>query len=246
MQTALHPQSAPPIDLGRLHPVDIDDSPIVETRPIPVPVPDRLEREVANARAREAFCNELVAQRLRVGLTLDALSTATKINASLFAQLERGDLSHWPRGIYRRAFFREYAAAIGLESDEAMTRFQELFPDLATPAAAGVSVNSIGRNTLRLTLAPDAAPGPMLRPSFAAAAGIDAAIVVGLAGVVAQWFGGSFFVALGLIATTYSTLGTALAGRSPASWWIGQGTQRQQDREIRRALRVLVPTPRQD
>lgn len=243
MPTAIHPQSAS-LDLGRLHPAA--EEPIAETRPAPVPVPDRIEREIATARAREVFCAELVAQRHRVGLTLDALSAATKINASLFTQLERGDLSHWPRGIYRRSFFRDYSAAIGLDPDETMTRFRDLFPDLGAAAAAGHMASGLGRHTLRLTLAPEPVSRPLVRPPMVAAAAIDGAAVVGCATLVAYGFDIGLFVPLGVLAVAYSVLSTAFFGRSPAAWWIAEGAKRDRDRDIRKALRAVAPASRPD
>jgi len=43
--------------------------------------------------------------------------------------LERDDVSHWPAGIFRRAFIRAYAHAIGLEPDVVVREFLELYPD---------------------------------------------------------------------------------------------------------------------
>ena len=239
MQTAIHPH-ATALDLGRLHPAA--DEPIAESRP--VPVPDRLEREVAASHARETFCAELVTQRHRVGLTLDALSAATKINASLFSQLEHGDLSHWPRGIYRRSFFRDYSAAIGLDTDETAARFHELFPDVGAAAPPGLLATGRGRTALRLTLAPEPPSGPLVRPPMAVAAVIDGAVVVSGSALFAYGLGITVFVPLSLIAVAYSVLGTAVLGRSPAAWWIAQRASRQKDRTVRKALRAVVPPSR--
>lgn len=241
MQTAIQQHSAPPLDLGRLHPVD--EAPHPEPRPMPVP--DRAARDIAHARGRELFCAEITAQRLRAGLTLDALSAATKINASLFAQLERGDLSHWPRGIYRRAFFREYAAAIGLECDESMGRFLELFPESASPPSL-TALHGATRHALRLTLAPEPAAGPLVRPALLAAAGIDLGLIATGATLFSVLFGLPPAQPFAVVGVAYSVLGTALLGRSPAAWWLARGAQRQKDRDIRQALRAVVPAPRQD
>ena len=53
-----------------------------------------------------AFGRRLRDQRERHGVALESIAATTKINASLFAALERGDLSAWPSGIFRRAFVR--------------------------------------------------------------------------------------------------------------------------------------------
>jgi transcriptional regulator with XRE-family HTH domain len=62
-------------------------------------------------------------------LTLAAIADRTKIKASLLEALERGDLSHWPPGIYRRAYLRAYANAIGLDADTVIREFLEAYPE---------------------------------------------------------------------------------------------------------------------
>ena len=48
---------------------------------------------------------------------------------SLLEALERDDVSHWPSGIFRRAFIRAYAHAIGLDPDVVVREFLEVHPD---------------------------------------------------------------------------------------------------------------------
>jgi transcriptional regulator with XRE-family HTH domain len=64
-------------------------------------------------------------------LSLAAIATRTKIKASLLEALERDDISHWPSGIYRRAYVRAYANAIGLNADTVIREFLEAFPEPA-------------------------------------------------------------------------------------------------------------------
>ena len=65
--------------------------------------------------AGHSFGRRLRDARERKGIALEAVAESTKIKMSLLAGLERGDVSRWPNGIFRRAFVREYAAAIGLQ-----------------------------------------------------------------------------------------------------------------------------------
>jgi transcriptional regulator with XRE-family HTH domain len=67
-------------------------------------------------------------QRERRGVSLQDIAHETKINRSLLADLERGDLSQWPAGIFGRAFVRSYAEAVGLEPREVLTEFLRLVP----------------------------------------------------------------------------------------------------------------------
>ena len=47
----------------------------------------------------------------------------------MFAALERGDLKRWPKGLFRRSFFRDYVRMIGLPVAETTDEFVRLFPD---------------------------------------------------------------------------------------------------------------------
>jgi cytoskeleton protein RodZ len=69
------------------------------------------------------------AARERRGITLAAIAQTTKVTASLFEAFERGDLSRWPKGIYRRSYVRDYATAIGLPPEPTVREFLKYFPD---------------------------------------------------------------------------------------------------------------------
>src|SRR3954466_1665414 len=69
-------------------------------------------------------------------VALSTIADRTKIKMSLLEALERDDVSHWPSGIFRRAFIRAYAQAIGLEPDVVVREFVELFPDPGEVVAA--------------------------------------------------------------------------------------------------------------
>jgi len=77
----------------------------------------------------ESFGARLRAQRERQQVELATIAEQTKIKLSLLEGLERDDISHWPEGIFRRAFVRGYARAIGLEPDDVVREFLELHPD---------------------------------------------------------------------------------------------------------------------
>lgn len=64
-------------------------------------------------------------ERERRGITLKAISDQTKVAAPLLEGLEADNLARWPDGIYRRAFVRSYATAIGLDPDEVCRRFEQ-------------------------------------------------------------------------------------------------------------------------
>jgi cytoskeletal protein RodZ len=79
----------------------------------------------------ETFGARMREQRERQQVALSTIAEQTKIKVSLLEALERDDVSHWPSGIFRRAFVRAYAHAIGLEPDAVVREFLELYPDPA-------------------------------------------------------------------------------------------------------------------
>src|SRR6185295_6349155 len=92
----------------------------------------------------ESLGARLRQQRERRQITLPAIAEETKIKLSLLEALERDDVSHWPAGIFRRAFIRAYADAVNLEPDVVVREFLERYPDpvevVATePALAGAA-----------------------------------------------------------------------------------------------------------
>jgi transcriptional regulator with XRE-family HTH domain len=79
----------------------------------------------------ESFGARLRQRREQQQISLSTIAEQTKIKHSLLDALERDDVSHWPSGIFRRAFIRAYAHAIGLEPDVVVREFLDLYPDPA-------------------------------------------------------------------------------------------------------------------
>lgn len=77
----------------------------------------------------ESFGARLRSQRERQQVALATIADQTKIKLSLLEGLERDDISHWPEGIFRRAFVRGYAKAIGLDPATVVREFLERHPD---------------------------------------------------------------------------------------------------------------------
>ena len=65
----------------------------------------------------DSFGARLRQRREDQGIALLTIAEQTKIKLSLLQALERDDVSHWPPGIFRRAYIRAYAHAIGLDPD---------------------------------------------------------------------------------------------------------------------------------
>ena len=82
-------------------------------------------------------------QREQRQITLATIAEQTKIKVSLLEHLERDDVSQWPAGIFRRAFVRSYAKAIGLDPEVVVREFIALHPDPDDVAAAPADGASI-------------------------------------------------------------------------------------------------------
>jgi hypothetical protein len=178
------------------------------------------DQEAAAAELRHAFCAQLKGSRERGGVSLHRIAEHTKISESLLADLERCDLSRWPTGIYKRAFFRDYATMVGMRGEWTVSEFVRLFPDDLEQPTSELLVPG----PLRLTLA-----RPFWRPVspvHALAAAIDIAIVVIVAVVIALLSHINFWIALGVTAVAYQTIGTSLRGCSLGTWWLHAGGRR--------------------
>jgi hypothetical protein len=76
-----------------------------------------------------SFGARLRQQREERHVALEDISAKTKIKLSFLEALEGDDLSRWPQGIFRRAYIRSYAQAIGLEPDVVVQQFLALYPE---------------------------------------------------------------------------------------------------------------------
>jgi transcriptional regulator with XRE-family HTH domain len=191
----------------------------------------------------EAFGLRLKSHRERCGITLESIAESTKIKRSLLAALERGDVSHFPLGIFRRAFVRSYATAIGLPAEPIVAEFGQLFPEPggeapqpaapvpapvpAAPAAPRLVAPSVqepeaAESGLRLTLAADGRiriPVPVLRERAAAAA-IDGLSILALALTLWVLHASSLSVSLGISAFGFVIARGFSSGRSGVVQWI--------------------------
>ena len=159
---------------------------------------------------RESFCQQIRQAREASGMTLEAIAEASKIQTSLLAGLERGDLSRWPTGIYRRSFVREYAAAIRLlHPDEVVSDFVRLFPDdVAIPMTSFGTSRHDGPGSNRLTLALDSQWLIVPTRAGTQAAIVDLLLVLSLARLVSL-LAGNYWAVTAVVALIYHSFATA-------------------------------------
>lgn len=179
----------------------------------------------------DLFGRRLRSERERRRITLESIATSTKIGIGLLKGLERDDLSRWPSGLFRRAFIRSYATAIGLDADEIVREFLERYPD---PEPQTNDQPSAVRNrmrhpktVLRLTLADGPQPflgGRILNRirNRLAAAAWDAGAMLALA-LIAFLCLDRFWAPLGVFILCYQVGSILILGNTPGVYLFAPG-----------------------
>lgn len=165
--------------------------------------------------ARQAFGTSLRTHREQLGITLPDIADTTKINTALLVALERGDVSRWPGGIYRRAFFREYVIALGLSPGAFLDEFNRLFPDatVGDPPAVESAAD------FRLTLAGGgrSSPGTTVRRVAFAVGELSGVLLTG--GAAAWLLSVDVWSASGALALAYYPVSSLFAQRRWVTRW---------------------------
>jgi transcriptional regulator with XRE-family HTH domain len=194
-------------------------------------VPDRAAREAAAAIARLAYCEHLKDVRERRGITLAEIAERSKVSEGLYVALERGDVSRWPTGIYRRSFFRAYALALGMPVDAALSDFVQLFPEEGDQRASPVLTAPAG--PLRMTLANRAWMRTSRVQALAALA--DLVMVAAITAALAWWMPIGIGAVTAVVAVVYYSLATLCLACSPGAWWLRTRGYRKRARALRLA-----------
>jgi hypothetical protein len=181
----------------------------------------------------ETFGPGLRAERERRGISLETIASVTKVGADLWEGLERNDFSRWPSGIFARAFVRDYARAIGLDSDEVVNEFCRLFPigdrrvsrliqaqaqlighHLAYAESGGIPAEG-DRRSVPPAQDDESAETRARLIGRSLATTIDAACTLGLAFGVSRLMEINFWAIAGVITVMYYTVMTIAIGTSP-------------------------------
>ena len=175
------------------------------------------------------FGSRLRSERERLGISLETIARQTKIKKTYLVGLENGDFSQWPAGqVFRRAYVRDYAVAIGMLPAPVVADFIRLFPDGERAAgAAGAATEPA-----RLAMAPrEHAPlaitfdkqsswyAKVARQRVVAAA-IDVALLLSIGALLALVAGSGFWSTAGVLALLYFPTTNVWLGRSVASWYL--------------------------
>jgi hypothetical protein len=155
-------------------------------------------------------------------VSLEQIAASSKINMSLLKALESGDVSRWPKGLFRRSYLRDYLRAVGLPVEPTVADFVRLFPDEETESIEMTVACEEEQQppALSMTLeGNDKGWRVKVRPHLAAAI-IDIGIVLIAAGGFAQGLQADFWVALACIALLYYSVATTALGRSFGAYWV--------------------------
>lgn len=85
--------------------------------------------------------------RIEKGYTLDDLQQITKIQKRYLIAIEEGNFDALPGDFYVRAFIKQYADTVGIDSDALLTQFQQDIPDTQPQEYVEQSVESQSRKT---------------------------------------------------------------------------------------------------
>jgi len=177
---------------------------------------------------KETFGPVLRAARERRGLTLKQLAAETKVSIELWAALEENNLKRWPRQVFARSYVRDYAERVGLDPNDVVNEFCRLFPEWGDRRAEQLMRNHAEIVSHRLDWedlpapqgrraadrAASEAPGFFSRHRARILAIIfDLKVMVG-AGSLCAFLDLPFWPSLAAAALVYTTISTALAGRS--------------------------------
>lgn len=143
-------------------------------------------------------------ERERRGISLRSIADRTKIGAGLLQGLERGDVSRWPGGIYRRAFVRGYADAVGLDADLVLANFERVFPsDPTAPIPPAVPTPAFEQPEMRLALVTPALGGTIVSAMKTAGRDLACVFACALIGLAIGGGGVGFWSAAALTAIMF-------------------------------------------
>ena len=106
-----------------------------------------------------AFGRWLARERELRGLPRDEVARATKLAPGVIEALESGEEGRMPPRAYVVGYLRAYAAAVGLDADEAVLRFEEAAGPAVPAARGGRRAGASARTVAAVVLAGAAVAG---------------------------------------------------------------------------------------
>jgi transcriptional regulator with XRE-family HTH domain len=168
---------------------------------------------------RDAFGPRLRFERERRGIALKDIAASTKIKESLFLELERNDLSHWPEGIFRRSHLCAYASAIGLPPQQVLAEYLRLFPEeCPVDRSENPEVNdATGVRQAEETLTPSRVRSRGVTDR-AWVVSFDLAAVCLMSSILAGLVGMNLWPTVALVGLVYCAMGSVCFAQSPGTY----------------------------
>jgi hypothetical protein len=161
----------------------------------------------------------LRAQREQRELSLKAISESTKVSLPLLEGLEADDISRWPGGIFRRAFVRSYAEAVGLDPDVVYRRFERQYRPVGESVEPGHSSEIVAIAHVAGAHRSGGLPSSRAR-YLGTAADMTVALIIAFGSAAA----GSRLLWPVLFIAAYYAAGVLLTGTSPMVALLGDAT----------------------
>ena len=86
----------------------------------------------------------LAAVRERKGISLDQISSSTKISSRYLEAIERADFELLPGGVFSSSYIRQYARAIDYDEWDLLAYFQTIMQPQAQSEGAGTEHKVLG------------------------------------------------------------------------------------------------------
>jgi transcriptional regulator with XRE-family HTH domain len=212
--------SIPANSSGDFKPVQLGDG-VSPASAVSDPHSSKARDELVLVERRAAFSARLRTARQSKGVSLEQIAASSKINVSLLKALESGDVSRWPKGLFRRSYIRDYLRAVGLPVEPTVADFVRLFPDEEDQSIEMTAAREEDDSpALAMTLEGSEDGWRVRARRRAAAAVIDAGTVLIASCVLALGVQADFWVVLACIALVYYSVATTVLGHGWGAHWV--------------------------
>jgi len=92
-----------------------------------------------------SFGEKLKVEREKRSITLEQISSSTKIGTRMLQALEEDNFNQLPGGIFNKGFVRAYARFVGIDEDQAVADYLEASGESAPPRPGGDSEPAAGK-----------------------------------------------------------------------------------------------------
>jgi cytoskeletal protein RodZ len=97
----------------------------------------------------ERFCDELRWERERRQVSIETICEETKVASRHLHALEAGEYGALPGGVFRKGIVRSYLAALGLDEESWIERFEASLRDSGTATTEGNDWTEFAENVRR-------------------------------------------------------------------------------------------------